>query len=216
MGCSVNLSDMSLRLAFLLLFSWLTALSPHAGAATILVHGDSLSAAYGMPRDQGWVNLLARRLDQESPGYRVQNTSMSGETTAGGLARIGSALDQHKPEIVIIELGANDGLRGWPLDVMKRNLRTMVETCRARGARVLLVGMQLPPNYGTAYTEKFHQVYRDLARELKVPLLPFLFEGFGERRDFFLPDGLHPAVQAQPLITDLVWKALEPLLKRKR
>jgi acyl-CoA thioesterase-1 len=206
---------MSIRSILALFGFWLALIVPGgATAGTILVHGDSLSAAYGLAQDQGWVRLLARRLEREAPGWRVENTSMSGETTTGGLARLPAALEQHKPDIVILELGANDGLRGWSIDTMKRNIKSMIDLSRGKRARVLLIGMKLPPNYGMPFTEKFHKTYLDLAREAKVPLLPFMFDGFAERSEMFLPDGLHPAAQAQPLIADHVWKVLSPLVKR--
>lgn len=183
-----------------------------AHAATILVYGDSLSAAYGLSREQGWVHLLEQRLRAEKLDYKVANASISGETTLGGRNRIRAALEQHRPAIVIVELGANDGLRGGNLDVIGKNLEAIIDASRAAKARVLLVGIRLPPNYGMAYIEKFQQVYRDVARRKKVPLVPYLFEGFGEKREYFQPDGIHPNGQAQPLLLDTVWKALQPLL----
>ena len=189
---------MSVHSILALFCCWLSlTVSGSAAAGTILVHGDSLSAAYGLVQDQGWVRLLARRLEREAPGWRIENTSMSGETTTGGLARLPAALEQHKPDIV-----------------MKRNLKSMIDLSRGKRARVLLIGMKLPPNYGMPFTEKFHRTYLDLARETKVPLLPFMFEGFAEHTEMFLPDGLHPAATAQPLIMDHVWKVLAPLVKR--
>jgi acyl-CoA thioesterase-1 len=182
-------------------------------AATILVYGDSLSAAYGLTQDQGWVNLLARRLHAERPDYKVANASISGETTHGGRNRIEGALKVHRPAIVIVELGANDGLRGSSIDSTRANLESIIDASRRAGARVLLVGMRLPPNYGAAYTEKFQQLYAEIAKKKKVPLVPFLFEGFGEDPKYFLPDGIHPAAQAQPVMLDTVWKELQPLLK---
>jgi acyl-CoA thioesterase-1 len=185
-----------------------------AHAATILVYGDSLSAAYGLSREQGWVHLLERRLHAEKLNYKVANASLSGETTLGGRNRIGAALKEHRPAIVILELGANDGLRGGSIATVGANLEAIIDASRAAGARVLLVGIRLPPNYGTAYTEKFQQTYRDLARKKKVRLVPYFFEGIGEKRDYFQPDGIHPTAQAQPLLLDTVWKELRPLLKK--
>ena len=182
-------------------------------AATILVYGDSLSAAYGLTQDQGWVNLLARRLHAERPDYKVANASISGETTHGGRNRIEGALKAHRPAIVIVELGANDGLRGSSIDSTRANLESIIDASRRAGARVLLVGMRLPPNYGAAYTEKFQQLYAEIAKKKKVRLVPFLFEGFGEDPKYFLPDGIHPAALAQPVMLDTVWKELQPLLK---
>ena len=166
---------------FLLSCALVPALSPSiASAATILVFGDSLSAAYGLSQHLGWAHLLEKRLRDEGYDYRVANASISGETTTGGASRIEGALKAHKPQIVVLELGANDGLRGQSLDVMKRNLEEMIEASRKAKAEVLLVGMRLPPNYGPSYTEKFHRTYLDIAKARKVALVPFLFEGFAE------------------------------------
>ena len=189
---------------------------PAAHAATILVYGDSLSAAYGLAQEQGWVNLLAQRLHAERRDYKVANASISGETTHGGRDRIEGALKAHRPAVVIVELGANDGLRGSSIDSTRANLEAIIDASRRAGARVLLVGMRLPPNYGAAYVEKFQQLYADIAKKKKVPLVPFLFEGFGEDPKYFLPDGIHPTAQAQSVMLDTVWKELEPLLKSSR
>jgi acyl-CoA thioesterase-1 len=183
-------------------------------AATILVYGDSLSAGYGLPGDRGWASLLAGRLREERLNYKVANASISGETTFGGRKRIDGALQQHHPDIVIVALGANDGLRGASLDAMRANLEAIVDASRRAHARVLLVGMRLPPNYGAAYTEKFQKTFREIAAARKMPLVPFLLEGFGEKRAYFLADGVHPAAEAQPLILDTVWKGLRPMLKK--
>jgi acyl-CoA thioesterase-1 len=184
---------------------------PAAHAATILVYGDSLSAAYGLAQEQGWVNLLARRLHAERPDYKVANASISGETTHGG--RIEGVLKTHRPAVVILELGANDGLRGGSIDSTRVNLESMIDASRRAGASVLLVGIRLPPNYGAAYTEKFRQLYVEVAKRKKVPLVPFFFEGFGEDPKYFQPDGIHPTAQAQPVMLDTIWKELKPLLK---
>lgn len=186
-----------------------------AVAATILVFGDSLSAGYGVPLESSWVSLLERKLRGAAPDYKVVNASISGETTAGGRARIEGALKTHRPAIVILGLGGNDGLRGQSLDSMRANLGAIIQACRASGAAVLLLGIRLPPNYGPAYTRKFEQVYAGLAREHKLPAVPFLLEGFAEKPEYFQPDGIHPAVQAQPLIAETVWKALRPLLDKR-
>jgi acyl-CoA thioesterase-1 len=182
-------------------------------AATILVFGDSLSAGYGLPREQGWVHLLEQRLRAEKLDYKVVNASVSGETTLGGRNRIGDALKAHRPALVILELGANDGLRGATPDSIRRNLETISDACRRAKARVLLVGIRLPPNYGTAYTEKFHEVFSAVARSRKLPLVPFILDGFSNDREFFQDDGIHPSAAAQPLMLDTVWKELRPLLK---
>jgi acyl-CoA thioesterase-1 len=184
-----------------------------APAATILVYGDSLSAGYGLPSDKAWPTLLGDRLREEGfANYKVANASISGETTLGGKNRIATSLREHRPDIVILALGANDGLRGASLADMRSNLEALVDASRKSGARVLLVGMRLPPNYGKAYTEKFEKVYREVAAGRKVPLVPFMLEGFAEKRAYFLSDTVHPSATAQPLIRDTVWKGLRPLL----
>ena len=193
----------------------LAALAATASAATILVYGDSLSAAYGLPQEQGWVHLLAQRLHAQKLDYKVANASISGETTAGGRNRIEAALRTHRPALVIVELGANDGLRGASLDVMRENLEAIIDACRRSPARVLLVGIRMPPNYGAIYTEKFQDVFGEVARSRKVPLVPSLLDGFAVNRELFQADGIHPAAAAQPVMLDTVWKGLLPLLKRQ-
>ena len=185
-----------------------------AAAATILVFGDSLSAGYGLPQEQGWVSLLERKLRDNRSNYKVVNASISGETTTGGRTRIAAALTRYRPAIVVLDLGANDGLRGQDLGSMRTNLEAMVEACRKSKSEVLLVGMRLPPNYGPAYTEKFRGVFAAVARDRKLAFVPFLLDGFAEKREYFQADGVHPTAQAQPLIAATVWKALQPLLKR--
>ena len=203
------------RLLFLLGFALVPVLAPSvASARTVLVFGDSLSAAYGLSQDRGWPHLLEKRLREEGYDYRVANASISGETTTGGAGRIAGALKAHQPDIVVLELGANDGLRGQSIDVMKRNLEAMIDASRRAKAEVLLVGMRLPPNYGTTYTEKFQQVYADLARSKNVALVPFLFEGFAEDARYFQTDRVHPTSEAQALMLETVWKGLKPLLGR--
>jgi acyl-CoA thioesterase-1 len=192
----------------------LTSPAAPVQAATILVFGDSLAAGYGLPQEQSWPSLLEKRLRDESYGHRVANASVSGETTAGGAGRIDGALKTHRPDIVIIELGANDGLRGQSLDAMRRNLEATIDAGRRAKAEILLVGMRLPPNYGTAYTEKFQQVYADLARAKKTAFVPFLFEGFAENGSYFQSDRVHPTREAQILMLETVWKGLKPLLRR--
>ena len=185
-----------------------------ASAATILVFGDSLSAGYGLSQNQGWASLLEKRLQEQGYRYRVTNASISGETTSGGATRIDGALRTHRPDIVVVELGANDGLRGQSLELMKRNLERIIDASRRAKADVLLVGMRLPPNYGMAYTEKFQQVYAELARTKKIALVPFLFDGFADNGRYFQTDRVHPTSEAQPLMLDTVWKGLKPLLRR--
>ncbi len=175
-------------------------------APVIMVFGDSLSAGYGLPQNQGWVHLLSAKL---TPAYQVVNASVSGETTSGGLSRLDSALQQHKPTIVILELGANDGLRGLPLKHSKANLGAMIEKSKASKAKVLLVGMQLPPNFGKPYTQRFADMYSELAQAHKVPLIPFLLEGFADKPEWFQNDMIHPTAAAQPFIVDRVQKALK-------
>ncbi|MDD5241597.1 MAG: arylesterase [Sulfuricella sp.] len=200
-----------LWLVLILLFSCAAQAAP-----TILVFGDSLSAAYGIPADKGWVALLDQRVRQQHPGYRVINASISGETTSGGRYRIKQALAEHQPAVVIVELGANDGLRGLPLAAASANLDAIITACRNRKARVLLVGMRLPPNYGSAYTSGFRAMYQQLAQRHKVLLLPFLLESFADRPELFQADGLHPTAAAQPLIMEQVWTSLRSLLAASR
>ena len=175
--------------------------------------GDSVSAAFGVAQARGWVALLGDRLKREQLDYSVVNASVSGETTAGGAARLKPALDKHRPAVVIIELGGNDGLRGLPVAAMKKNLAGMIEQSRQHGARVLLVGMRLPPNYGPQYTSQFHRAFSELAKQHNTALVPFLFEDFGTGRDLFQPDGIHPTEAAQPVMLETVWKRLRPLLR---
>lgn len=178
----------------------------------IVVLGDSLSAAYGMDTALAWPQLLQRRLEAQGYPHRVINLSVSGETTQGGATRLPQALEQ-RPQVVVLQLGGNDGLRGVPLDTMRENLASMIEQSRAAGAQVLLLGIRLPPNYGMSYTRNFHQVYLDLAERARVPLVPFLLEGVAGREGMMQHDGIHPTPQAQPQVLDNVWPALEPLLR---
>ena len=174
--------------------------------------GDSISAAYGIEPDQGWVRLLQERLDAKMPGFSVVNASISGETTGGGLARLPKALERHAPELVIIELGGNDGLRGYPIDRIRGNLSRMVELSLASGARVLLAGMFIPPNYGQRYMQGFHGTFHEVAARHEVPLVPFLLEGVATDASLMQTDGIHPTANAQPLLLDNLWPLLEPLL----
>jgi len=187
-------------------------LSPLAGAATILIMGDSLSAGYGLRADQSWPAHLARRLEGLGDTHTVINASISGETTAGGLSRLPHALKTHQPDMVVIELGANDGLRGLPLNRMRGNLEAMIAQSRRAGARVVLIGMQLPPNYGPAYANKFRESFENVAREQSTSFVPFLLAGFADRREWFQQDGLHPTAEAQPTILENVWPAIEALM----
>jgi acyl-CoA thioesterase-1 len=181
---------------------------------TILVLGDSLSAGYGLKPAQGWVALLEQRLRNQGYGYRVVNASVSGETTGGGLQRLPRALELHRPAVVVVELGANDGLRGLSVPLTTDNLTKIVAETKKTGAQVLLVGMLLPPNYGPRYTRDFTRMYRDIATASKVPLVPFLLQSVALKPELMQADGLHPTAPAQPALLDTVWPQLKPLLKR--
>ncbi len=184
-----------------------------AAAPSILVVGDSLSAGYGIEMRDGWVTLLQQRLTKQGYPHAVVNASISGDTTSGGRARLPDALKRHRPQIVILELGGNDGLRGLSLRETRANLEAMIETAKTAGAQVLLVGIHLPPNYGPEFTGKFHAIYHDLARAHNTALVPFLLEGVALTSGLMQPDGIHPRAAAQPRLLDNVWPALEALLK---
>lgn len=186
---------------------------PRAATKTVLVMGDSLSAAYGMPASKGWVSLADARLRRVHPGWSMVNASVSGETTAGGVSRLPRQLDRVKPAVVVIQLGANDGLRGLPLERMRANLDRMIVLSKASGAKVLLVGMRMPPNLGRAYTDGFANTYTQLARRHDVALLPFLLEPVMLDRGAFQRDNLHPTEAVQPKLANHVWPALQPLLR---
>jgi len=200
------------RLVLLWTLTLIALCAPAVMARTLLVYGDSLSAGYGLPRDKAWVSLLAARLKQERIDYTVANASISGETTLGGLKRINITLAQHKPAIVLLALGANDGLQGQSVEAIRNNLEAIIDACRKSKSQVVLIGMRLPPNYGSAYADKFHAVYVDIARRYKLALVPFLMEGFGGKPEWFQADGVHPAILAQPQMLDTVWKTLQPVL----
>lgn len=182
--------------------------------AKIMVYGDSLSAAYGIPQQQGWASLLQKKLDAERYQYKVINTSISGETTSGGASRIQRALAQNKPNIVILELGANDGLRGLPIQEMTSNLNTIIQQSKKSGAKILLLGMKIPPNYGPQYTKRFSQSYVQLSQQHNIPLVPFMLENIAAKVHLIQDDGLHPNATAQPLVLDNIWPQLKPLLKK--
>jgi acyl-CoA thioesterase I len=184
-------------------------------AAAILVLGDSLSAGYGMRQEQAWPALLQQRLVQSGKDYKVVNASISGETTAGGKARLPALLEKHRPGIVIIALGANDGLRGLPVKSMRANLTEMAQLAQTRGANPMLVGMRLPPNFGS-YADIFQKAFQDVANAQKVPLAPFLLEGIADKAEYFLPDALHPNKDAQGKLLDNVWPILATLLDKPR
>jgi len=190
-----------------------TAMPSPAMERTVLVMGDSLSAAYGLSANEGWVALLGERIQQQRPGWRVVNASISGETSAGGAARIIDAVVRHRPEVVVIALGANDGLRGLPIEQTRINLARMIGAAHGAGARVLLVGMRMPPNLGGEYTRAFEETYRMLSQRFDTALLPFLLEPIALDRDAYQADNLHPVAAAQPKLRDHVWSALAPLLK---
>jgi acyl-CoA thioesterase-1 len=199
----------------LVLFSLLApALFADESAAppAIVIVGDSLSAAYGMEISESWPSLLQQRLKENGHAYRVFNSSITGDTTQGGLTRLPRLLERHRPAIVILELGGNDGLRGLPVEVTRSNLASMIEQSRAAGARVILAEMRIPPNYGQSYTEKFNGTYQELSTEHDLVLLPFLLQDIALEPGLMMDDGIHPTAAAQPLIVDQVWAVLEPLL----
>jgi len=181
---------------------------------TILVLGDSVSAGYGLASNEGWVALLQSRLKAQGYGYRVINASVSGETTTGGLARLPRALSVHRPKIVIVELGGNDGLRALPLETSRQNLERIIQASQSSGAKVLLLGMKIPPNYGPRYSQGFEQLFSDLARRYRLPFEPFFLEKIALAPGMMQSDGLHPTAKAQPVMLDTVWPVLKPMLRR--
>lgn len=191
----------------------ISLMSMTATAKSIVVLGDSISAGYGIEVSQGWVALLQQKLDQQGKGHIIHNESISGDTTAGGLARIDAALTLHKPAVVIVELGANDGLRGLPPTLIKNNLAGIIQLARQNGAKVLLLSMKIPPNYGKRYIDLFYTIYPQLATELGIPYVPFIMEDVALTKDMMQQDGLHPNAKGQPVIADKVWPQLLPLLK---
>ena len=182
---------------------------------TILVFGDSLSAAYGLASADGWAALLQRRLREQGYGYRIVNASISGETTSGGLQRLPRALEINRPAIVMLELGANDGLRGLPLNLIRGNLEQMIRLSQQEGARVLLLGIRLPPNYGARYTDEFGALYPALAQQFHLPLVPFLLDRVALHPDLMQSDGLHPDAEGEPLVLENVWRELKPMLEKR-
>jgi acyl-CoA thioesterase-1 len=213
---------MHFHLLFVRLFSWLPSISlvlmslvsfNSNATQTILVFGDSLSAAYGIDKNHGWVNLLQKELVEKHYDYKVINASISGETTAGGLSRIQQQLEQHQPNIVILALGANDGLRGLEIKQIKTNLEKIIKKGQNAKAKILLLGIKIPPNYGFTYTRQFEQIYFDLAKAYKLSFRPFFLEGISGEPSLNQEDGIHPNAQAQPLIVDNIWSALSTLLK---
>ena len=209
---------MRIHLAFrraLLLAALLTFAAPALAARTVMVFGDSLSAAYNLATAQGWVHLIGERIERSRLPWRVVNSSVTGETTAGGLRRLAEDLKRHKPAIVVLQLGANDALRGQPVAGMRSNLEQMIRLARRARAEPVLVGMMIPPNYGIDYTREFTQMYASLAAQHKVALVPFLLEGVADNPELFQPDQLHPTAKAQARIAANVWPALEPLLTKR-
>lgn len=185
-----------------------------AAERTILVFGDSLSAAYGLRPEQGWVALLAQRLQAQGYGYKVSNASVSGETTSGGLTRLPRALQLHRPGLVILELGANDALRGLPVAETQANLARLIQLARGAGARVLLVGIRIPPNYGPRYADEFAAIYPQLAQQYHLPLVPFLLEQVALDPARMQPDGMHPNAAGEAPVLDTLWRYLKPLLDK--
>lgn len=201
----------SVRIKSILVLMMLSALPLLARAEpVILVVGDSISAGFGVPLQQGWVALLQRNVQQRQPQLQVINASISGETTQGGLTRLPALLKQHQPDLTIIELGGNDGLRGTPIPVIRRNLERMVQLAQAAGSDVMLLGMQIPPNYGARYTELFSRSFTELAERYELPVVPFLLDGIATEPGLMQSDGIHPTTAAQPRMTALV----EPLVQQ--
>lgn len=212
------ISQFLIGLSCLSFFAWppvgMATSSSVVAPATILIYGDSLSAAYGISTQQGWVTLLQKKLEAEHYQYRIVNASISGETTSGGLSRLASKLAETQPAIVLLELGGNDGLRGLPIREMHHNLDQMIKLSQKAGAKVLLIGMQIPPNYGLNYAKSFSQTYSDLSQAHNIKLLPFLLEKIATQPQFTLEDGLHPNSLAQPLLVNTIWPYLKSLLKK--
>jgi len=198
----------------LLVFGFIPSAVSADEPPVLLILGDSLSAGYGMDREDSWVNLLNLRFQEYGYSYRILNSSISGDTSQGGLARLPRLLDRYTPDIVIIELGANDGLRGINPDITRENITSMIQQSQSIGARVLLAGIKLPPNYGTAYLEKFESMYGDLATEYGTLLVPFFMQSVALNPEFLQADNIHPNEAGQPVLLDNVWKVLEPALSR--
>ncbi|MDP3210743.1 arylesterase [Methylotenera sp.] len=206
------LKTLLLSLFFSSFVAW--SVPAYAENPKIMIYGDSLSAAYGIPQQKGWASLLQQKLVSEHYQYDVVNASISGETTSGGASRIRNALSQIKPNIIILELGANDGLRGLPIESMIANLNTIIQEGKKSGAKILLVGMKIPPNYGPQYTKLFSQSYLKLSQEHQIPLVPFMLENIAAKTNLIQDDGLHPNAIAQPLVLDNIWSQLKILLKK--
>ncbi len=190
--------------------------SPAIAKQKILVFGDSLSAAYGLDEKSGWVHLLQNKLAETHRDYKVINASISGETTSGGASKIKQTLDRHQPDIIIIELGGNDGLQGLNLESMRQNLTKMIEEAQQRQVKTVLIGMKIPPNYGIKYTKDFSETFKALSKQYQTPYVPFLLEGIGGNPTLMQQDGIHANATAQPKILENVWPSLEPLLDIKK
>jgi acyl-CoA thioesterase-1 len=197
------------KICFILIVSLFSAT---ATAKSIVVIGDSISAGYGLEDGKGWVTLLQQKFNSKEKSYKVFNESISGDTSAGGLARIDKALSRHNPELVLLELGANDGLRGLSPKLMKSNLAEMIKRSQQSGAKVLLLSMRIPPNYGKRYVDMFYKVYPQLAEEMNIPYVPFILEEVALVKEMMQKDGLHPNAKAQPIIADKIWQYLQPIL----
>ncbi len=208
---------MSRHLFSVLIVSFLFLVSaPYASAAkqkTLLVYGDSLSAAYGIDIKKGWVTLLQEKMKQTNPGWKVVNASISGETTAGGLSRISVTLEQHQPDLILLELGANDGLRGTSLRIMKKNLKKIIETVQEENIPLALFEMRIPPNYGSIYTQRFTQTFHDLGKTYSIPVVPFFLDGVAGSSDLNQPDGIHPLAKAQPILLENIWPEVRQMIK---
>ncbi|ABR89030.1 acyl-CoA thioesterase I precursor [Janthinobacterium sp. Marseille] len=209
----VEIAKRVLRTAALLMLTAFT-MNAYSASKTIVVLGDSLSAEYGLARGEGWVSLLQKKLEAEKISAPIVNASISGETTSGGAARLQALLDKHQPAVVVIELGANDALRGLSLIATQQNLRTMVAASKKAKAKVLLVGMQIPPNYGTDYTRQFAELYPKIAKETKSALVPFMLKDVADKANLFQADRIHPSAEAHPVILNNIWPQLKPLLAK--
>ncbi len=181
-------------------------------ADTLLIFGDSLSAGYGLKEQEGWAHLLKQRMAQDYPTYQVVNASISGETTTGGLARLTKALNEFNPNIVLLELGANDGLRGLPIKQMQHNLQTMIQQIKKSGSKVILMEMRIPPNYGKRYTELFQKSFSKIAKQEQIPLMPFFLQEVAGQQQYLQRDNLHPNAKAQPILLETIWQFIQPLL----
>lgn len=215
-GCMLKKILTSLMVLTSLTAAPVSAFAAQANAFRLMVLGDSLSASYGIAQQSGWVALLADRLDKQGFPVQVINAAISGDTTAGGRSRLGAALARHQPDLLLLELGGNDGLQGLPVKAMRANLEAMIDQAHAAGAKVLLLGIKVPPNYGKRYTQAFEQTFIDLANEKNVPLVPFILDNVATQVNLMQTDGIHPTAEAQQQVLDNIWPALVPLLPSNR